>query len=107
MVMYKKSLSFIHHFSSFCFWQVECCLRLLQEFSPNNFEPKTRGCGEDCDKKVLVKFGKMIQQTDQLVELSLDQQIYDLIDAAGSKGATFREVGIGSCTCLIDSVATL
>jgi general transcription factor 3C polypeptide 1 len=49
----------------------------------------------------------MIQQTDQLVELSLDQQIYDLIDAAGSKGATFREVGIGSCTCLIDSVATL
>ncbi|XP_034900158.1 uncharacterized protein [Populus alba] len=73
--------------------KVECCLRLLQEFSPNNFEPKTRGCGEDCDNKVLVKFGKMIQQTDQLVELSLDQQIYDLIDAAGSKGATFREVG--------------
>ncbi|KAF9685289.1 hypothetical protein SADUNF_Sadunf03G0039100 [Salix dunnii] len=73
--------------------KVECCLRLLQEFSPNNFEPKTRGCGEDCDNKVPVKFGKMIQQNDQLVELSLDQQIYDLIDAAGSKGVTFREVG--------------
>ena len=99
----QKSLSFVHHFFSFCFWQVECCLRLLQEFSPNNFEPKTRGCGEDCDNKVPVKFGKMIQQNDQLVELSLDQQIYDLIDAAGSKGVTFREVGIGSFTCLIDS----
>ncbi|CAK7356535.1 unnamed protein product [Dovyalis caffra] len=82
--------------------KVECCLRLLQKFSPKNFESKTRGCGEDCDNEVLVKFGKMTQQTDQLVELSLDQQIYDLIDAAGSKGVTFTEVGSGSSTTLID-----
>ncbi|CAK9179892.1 unnamed protein product [Ilex paraguariensis] len=69
------------------------CLRLLKEFSPKSFEPKTPGCGyDDLDTEQLAKMGKRGQITEQLVELPIEYQIYDMIDAEGSKGLTITEV---------------
>lgn len=79
-------------------------MRLLKKFSPKNFETKALPCGDDHDKET-VKFGRTFQQTDQLVELSLDQQIYDMVDAEGTEGVTVMEVGIGSC--LLNSVVAV
>ncbi|THG08515.1 hypothetical protein TEA_002148 [Camellia sinensis var. sinensis] len=69
------------------------CLRLLKSFSPKNFEPKTTGLGDDDpDTEQPVKLGKRGQITDQLVELPIEHQIYDMVDAAGAKGITITEV---------------
>jgi hypothetical protein len=66
---------------------------LLKSFSPKNFEPKTLGCGDDdFEEEQQVNFGKKSQITDQLVELPIEHQIYDMIDAAGSEGMTVMEV---------------
>ena len=68
-------------------------MRLLKEFSPKSFEPKTPGCGyDDPDTEQLAKMGKRGQITEQLVELPIEYQIYDMIDAEGSKGLTITEV---------------
>ncbi|THF99185.1 hypothetical protein TEA_010636 [Camellia sinensis var. sinensis] len=68
------------------------CLRLLKSFSPKNFEPKTTGLGDDDpDTEQPVKLGKRGQITDQLVELPIEHQIYDMVDAAGAKGITITE----------------
>ncbi|XP_057504442.1 uncharacterized protein LOC130787950 isoform X1 [Actinidia eriantha] len=69
------------------------CLRLLKSFSPKNFEPKTLGCGDDdLDAEQLVKLGKRGQISDQLLELPIEHQIYEMVDAEGSKGLTITEV---------------
>ncbi|KAL3850329.1 hypothetical protein ACJIZ3_012211 [Penstemon smallii] len=76
------------------------CLRLLKSFSPSHFEPKVHGRGHDDvnmeQSMISVKRG---QTTEQLVELPILRQIYDIIDAAGSKGLTNTEVcrGLGLC----------
>lgn len=72
--------------------QVELCLRMLKEFSPKSLEPKSLGCVDDGGDEQQVKFGKKCQVTNQLVELPIEHQIYDMIDAAGSEGMTFMEV---------------
>ena len=73
--------------------QVEACLRLVKTFSPKQFGPNTHGCGDDdFEKEQQVKFGKQRQITEQLVELPIEHQIYDMIDAAGSEGLTVMEV---------------
>lgn len=76
---------------------------MLKSFSPKNFEPKTLGRGDDdFEEEQQVDFGKKCQITDQLVELPIEHQIYDMIDAAGSEGLTVMEVGaIISFLCLI------
>ncbi|XP_076949075.1 uncharacterized protein LOC143621593 [Bidens hawaiensis] len=58
------------------------CVRLLKKFSPENFMPKEQQ----------VKRVKRGQITEQLLELPIEQQIYDMIDAEGSKGLTYNEV---------------
>lgn len=68
-------------------------MRLLKKFSPKIFEPKTRGHGDDdFEEERQLNFGKKHQITDQLVELPIEHQIYDMIDAAGSEGLTVMEV---------------
>ncbi|KAH7865791.1 hypothetical protein Vadar_011204 [Vaccinium darrowii] len=57
------------------------CLRLLKSFSPSFFEPKQQ-----------VKLGKRGQITDQLMELPIEHQIYDMVEAEGSKGLTITEI---------------
>ena len=49
---------------------------------------------DDPDADELVKSGKRGQITDQLVELPMEHQIYDMIDAEGPKGLTVIEVCI-------------
>ncbi|XAR49896.1 hypothetical protein NMG60_11004070 [Bertholletia excelsa] len=68
------------------------CLRLLKSFSPKNFEPKTLGRRDDLDMDQLMKMGKRGQITDQVVELPIQHQIYDMVDAEGSKGLTITEI---------------
>ncbi|CAA7056623.1 unnamed protein product [Microthlaspi erraticum] len=64
--------------------KVERCLRLLKRFSANDF--KYSG------KKQFLKFGRSIQKTEQTLELAVDNQIYDMVDAEGSKGLAVMEV---------------
>ncbi|XP_022853182.1 uncharacterized protein LOC111374704 isoform X2 [Olea europaea var. sylvestris] len=69
------------------------CLRLLKKFSPSYFEPKSHGRGHDSiDMEQPINLGKRGQATEQLVELPILRQVYDIIDAEGSKGLTITEV---------------
>ncbi|KAJ4973068.1 hypothetical protein NE237_006242 [Protea cynaroides] len=69
------------------------CLRLLKKFDPKSFQPKTFLHGHDDIKtEQLARCGRRRQIMDQLVELPIERQIYDMIDAAGSKGLTVTEV---------------
>ncbi|KAL4310551.1 hypothetical protein GQ457_01G047440 [Hibiscus cannabinus] len=64
------------------------CLHLLKKFSCSDFEKNTVRCVEGKEWKL----GRC-QITNQLVELPIDHQIYDTIDATGSKGMLITEVG--------------
>ncbi|KAJ8755986.1 hypothetical protein K2173_024531 [Erythroxylum novogranatense] len=87
-----KDAGLVEEFEAKVNGKVERCLRLLKKFSPREFESKTIGCGENCDSEQMIKFGRISQPTEQLVELPIDHQIYDMIDAEGSEGATVMEV---------------
>lgn len=65
-------------------FQVVRCLRLLKKFDPNEFQPKSTASN--------YKFGKKGQATDQVLELPLENCIYDMISAQGTKGITLVEV---------------
>ncbi|XVF25204.1 hypothetical protein REPUB_Repub13aG0193100 [Reevesia pubescens] len=66
--------------------KVELCLRLVKRFSQKHFEPKLLGCDDHLDKGQQLKFGRTIPNFDQIVELPIDNQIYDMVDAEGSEG---------------------
>ncbi|KAG4196765.1 hypothetical protein ERO13_A06G192400v2 [Gossypium hirsutum] len=66
----------------------EPCLHLLKKFCPLDYERNTTRCVEGKE----FKFGRC-QMANQLVELPIDHQIYDTIDATGSKGMLITEVG--------------
>ncbi|XP_057786718.1 uncharacterized protein LOC131004125 isoform X2 [Salvia miltiorrhiza] len=69
------------------------CLRLLQSFSTSHFEPKSHGRGPDgMDIEQSQNLSKRGQVTEELVELPILRQIYDMIDVAGLKGLTNTEV---------------
>ncbi|KAJ1411475.1 Winged helix-like DNA-binding domain superfamily [Sesbania bispinosa] len=61
--------------------KIEACLRLL--------DPITTGSGNE-DKNL--NSGKICQVIDQFVELPIEHQIFDIIDAAGSGGITLKEI---------------
>lgn len=66
--------------------KVEYCLRQLKTFSPQAF-----GCVDDIGDEQ-IKFGRKCRSSDQLIELPIEHQIYDMIDAAGSEGLTVMEI---------------
>lgn len=68
-------------------------MRLLKEFSPKHFEPKSRAreC-DDFDTEQPTKLARRGQITDQLVDLPIEHQAYDMVDAEGSRGLTITEV---------------
>lgn len=47
---------------------------------------------DDVDTEQQVKVGKRGQITDQLLELPIEHQIYDIVAAEGTKGLTITEV---------------
>uniref|UniRef100_A0A0E0NDS1 Uncharacterized protein n=1 Tax=Oryza rufipogon TaxID=4529 RepID=A0A0E0NDS1_ORYRU len=61
------------------------CLRLLKRFNPDEFKPKGTISN--------YKLGKKGLETDQVMELPLDNCIYDMIYAQGPKGITLIELG--------------
>ena len=65
----------------------------MKNFSPESLELKTLGCVDDDFEEEEVKFGKKFQVCNQLVELPIEHQIYDTIEASGSQGLTVMEVG--------------
>ncbi|XP_073118562.1 uncharacterized protein [Henckelia pumila] len=68
------------------------CLRLLQSFSPSNFDPKFQGCRQnDNDTEQSMTLVKRGLITEQVVELPILRQVYDMIDSEGSKGLTNTE----------------
>ncbi|KAD3068691.1 hypothetical protein E3N88_36571 [Mikania micrantha] len=67
------------------------CLRLLRGFSPETLMPKRHVGGHDdldTEQPLKVKRGQI---TEQLLELPIEQQIYDMIEAEGSKGLIIHE----------------
>ncbi|KAL5983021.1 hypothetical protein ACLOJK_017101 [Asimina triloba] len=75
--------------------QVVNCLRLLKKFDMTSFRQKSVVCANgDFDTDQSVNYGKMNQTTDQLVELPIAHQIFDMVEAAGSKGITLMEASI-------------
>ncbi|KAI5336749.1 hypothetical protein L3X38_016017 [Prunus dulcis] len=75
--------------------KVECCLRFPENSTQMSLEPKSLLHVDDhCNEEQQVKYGqrKKCQITDQLVELPIEQQIYELIDSTGSEGLTRNEV---------------
>ncbi|WCJ39443.1 B-block binding subunit of TFIIIC [Euphorbia peplus] len=87
-----KDAGIVEEFDAKVNEKIERCLRLLKKLPEKYFERKPLARGHDPDKEQLVKFGRRFQQTDQLVELDIDHQIYDAIDAKKSEGATVLEV---------------
>ncbi|KAL6557503.1 hypothetical protein OROMI_017853 [Orobanche minor] len=77
------------------------CLRLVQNFSPSCFEPKLHGRGhDDIDTEQSKNSLERGQITEQLAELHILRQAYDMVDAAGTKGLTNIEVcrRLGLCS---------
>ncbi|KAK9131357.1 hypothetical protein Sjap_011844 [Stephania japonica] len=73
--------------------KVVSCLRLLKNFDMKNFQPKHSGSGHDeLDSDQLVKCASRGQIINQFLELPIEHQVYDMIDAAGPKGITFTEI---------------
>ncbi|XP_020533909.1 uncharacterized protein LOC105631676 [Jatropha curcas] len=79
-----KDAGIVEEFGSLVNGKPRPCLRLL----------KTLGCGRNSDREKdrEVKFGRRLQQTEQLVELPIDHQIYNMINDTGDKGATYIEL---------------
>ncbi|XP_057248959.1 uncharacterized protein LOC130590505 [Beta vulgaris subsp. vulgaris] len=70
------------------------CLRLLKKFSPKLFQQKVPDCEYDnLVSEQTITSGNLVLNTEQLVELSLKQQIVDMIDGEASKGLLGVEVG--------------
>eukprot|EP01018_Ginkgo_biloba_P024604 Gb_37451 [translate_table: standard] len=68
-------------------------MRLLKSFNPRAFDPKSANCGNaDVESEQPLKAGKRGEVTEQLVELPIDHQIYDMIDNEGSKGLIVTEI---------------
>lgn len=65
---------------------------MLKKFSPTTRASKSHGGGDDDLDTENVKLVKRGQITDQLFELPIEQQIYDMIDAEGSKGLILNDV---------------
>ncbi|XP_062008741.1 uncharacterized protein LOC133725476 isoform X1 [Rosa rugosa] len=73
--------------------KVESCLRFVENSSPTKVEPReVVHVDKDFVEEQQVKFGKKCKISDHLVELPIEHQIYELIDAAGSEGLTRNEV---------------
>ncbi|KAL4366827.1 hypothetical protein GQ457_05G023790 [Hibiscus cannabinus] len=66
--------------------KAEVCLRLVKTFPEKSLEPNLLGCYDHLDKGQHLKFGRSILNVDQIVELPIDNQIYDMVDAEGSEG---------------------
>ncbi|TXG46422.1 hypothetical protein EZV62_028079 [Acer yangbiense] len=71
--------------------KVQPCMHLLKKISLKEFERNSLGCGDNTEKEQQMKFGRRSPKNEQLVELPIEHQIYDMVDAEGSKGLAVIE----------------
>lgn len=74
--------------------QVCSCLRLLKKFSMENDEPNLFSSANNDKNEEVAQFGRKYQITEQIIELPLEHQVFDMIVAEGSAGLTLKEVYI-------------
>ncbi|KAK2643837.1 hypothetical protein Ddye_019032 [Dipteronia dyeriana] len=72
--------------------KVQHCMHLLKKNSLKEFEQNSLECGDNTEKEQQMKFGRRSPKNEQLVELPIEHQIYDMVDAEGSEGLTVIEV---------------
>ncbi|CAI0447514.1 unnamed protein product [Linum tenue] len=72
--------------------KVERCIHLLKKFSPKIFETKPLAGSRGCDENGQMKFGRRPKINEQVLELPINQQIYDMVDGKGTEGVTGIEV---------------
>ncbi|XP_021901086.1 uncharacterized protein LOC110817003 isoform X2 [Carica papaya] len=87
-----KDAQIVEEFDAVVNEKVERCLRLLKKFSPKDFELTAIGSGDNLDTEKQLKFGRTFRRTEQLVELPIEHQIHDMVDAEGSEGLAVMEV---------------
>ncbi|GLT49718.1 hypothetical protein SLA2020_232560 [Shorea laevis] len=87
-----KDAGLVEDFRGMVNEKAELCIRLLKKFSEKNFESKILGWSDTLHKEQKLKFGRRSQVTDQLIELPIENQIYDMVDAEGSEGLPFMQV---------------
>ncbi|GAU22220.1 hypothetical protein TSUD_227560 [Trifolium subterraneum] len=76
-----KAHQIVEQFDAKVNGKIEACLRLLDPITTESGnEDKNSNSGNTC------------QVTDQLVELPIEHQVFDVIDTAGSDGITIKEV---------------
>ncbi|KAM7264039.1 hypothetical protein ACFE04_001722 [Oxalis oulophora] len=85
-----KDAGLVEEFDARVNEKVERCLRLIKEFSQKNYESKL--LENSSNGKHQMKFGRKPKNSDQVVELPIENQIYDMIDAEGPNGLTLLEV---------------
>ncbi|KAK2644052.1 hypothetical protein Ddye_019247 [Dipteronia dyeriana] len=71
--------------------KVQPCMHLLKKIYLKEFERNSLGCGDNTEKEQQMKFGRRSPKNEQLVELPIEHQIYDMVDAEGSEGLTVIE----------------
>ncbi|CAN1162161.1 hypothetical protein LINPERPRIM_LOCUS1322 [Linum perenne] len=91
-----KDAGIVEEFDAKVNEKVERCIHLLKKFCPKLFETKQLRGSRACDENRQLKFGRKPKLNEQLLELPINQQIYDLIDENGTDGA----IGIEVCSRL-------
>ncbi|OMO66113.1 B-block binding subunit of TFIIIC [Corchorus olitorius] len=81
-----KDAGLVEDFHAVVNEKVELCLRSVKRFSKKDFDLKIPGFDDQLNKGPLLKFGRTLPNVDQIVELPIDTQIYDIVDAEGSEG---------------------
>lgn len=68
-----------------------------------NNEPNPFLAGNNDKNEEVAQFGRKYQITEQVIELPLENQVFDMIIAEGSAGLTLKEV----CTIILPDVYSL
>ncbi|XP_020525318.1 uncharacterized protein LOC18437646 isoform X2 [Amborella trichopoda] len=84
-----KSAQLVEDFRAEIDGKVVHCIRLAKKFKPSALQPNpTHSIGDDSD----VNLPSKRHISEQLVELPIDNQMYDMIDAEGSTGLVVTEM---------------
>ncbi|XP_010033740.2 uncharacterized protein LOC104422989 [Eucalyptus grandis] len=95
-----KDAHLVEEFEAKVNGKVQKCLRLLKNFPPESIEPQPLGSRKSDQGEEFLNFGRRSLVTEQTIELPIEHQVFDMIDAEGPKGLVMKEackrLGIGS-----------
>ncbi|XP_031385075.1 uncharacterized protein LOC116198940 isoform X1 [Punica granatum] len=72
--------------------KVHSCLRLLKKFPVETNEPNLFSSGNNGKNEEVAQFGRKRHISEQVIELPLEHQVFDMVIAEGSVGVTLKEV---------------